>query len=67
MPLDKQLLLAHIKTRANAQASLVAAAVLDGLASAIVRGDFDEKEGGTTHGHHPKAARIRGQVRPDPE
>jgi len=44
MPLDKQLLLAHIKTRANPQASLVAAAVLDGLASAIARGDFDEKE-----------------------
>jgi hypothetical protein len=46
--LDTRALVAHIKARANAQASLVAAAVLDGLATAIERGDFNQKEGGET-------------------
>lgn len=44
MPLDQKALIAHIKARANAQTSLVAAAVLDALATAIERGDFNEKE-----------------------
>ena len=48
--IDKAALLAHIKARANKQASLPAAAVLDGLAVAIERGDFDIKEGGRTNG-----------------
>lgn len=65
--IDKAKLLAHIKARADKQASLPAAAVLDGLAVAIHRGDFDEKEGGTTDGRHQKATHIRGQVRTDPE
>ena len=42
--IDRPALLAHITARANAQASIVAAAVLDGLATAIRRGDFDTKE-----------------------
>ncbi|MDY7542635.1 MULTISPECIES: hypothetical protein [unclassified Cryobacterium] len=46
--IDVPALLAHIKARANAQASLVAAAVLDGLATAIERGDFNVKEGDET-------------------
>ena len=43
--IDRAALLAHIKTRAEKQASLPAAAVLDALATAIQRGDFDTKEG----------------------
>lgn len=46
--IDKVALIAHIRARADKQASLPAAAVLDGLAVAIQRGDFDEKEGGET-------------------
>ena len=46
--LDRVLLLAHIRARADKQPSLPAAAVLDGLAVAIERGDFDTKEGGKT-------------------
>lgn len=54
MPLDKARLLAHIKSRANAQASLVGAAVLDALATALERGDFNEKEGGETDGERTR-------------
>lgn len=43
MPIDAQLLLAAMKAKAD-RFPLVAAAVLDGLATAIRRGDFDEKE-----------------------
>ena len=43
MGLDTQLLLAAMKAKAD-RFPLVAAAVLDGLATAIKRGDFDEKE-----------------------
>lgn len=43
--IDRAALLAHIKNRAEKQASLPAAAVLDALVTAIQRGDFDDKEG----------------------
>jgi hypothetical protein len=43
MAIDAQLLLAAMKVKAD-RLPLVAAAVLDGLATAINRGDFDEKE-----------------------
>ena len=43
MAIDTQLLLAAMKAKAD-RFPLVAAAVLDGLATAIRRGDFDEKE-----------------------
>ena len=43
MGIDKALLLAAVKAKAD-RFPLVAAAVLDGLATAIKRGDFDEKE-----------------------
>lgn len=43
MPLDKDLLLAAMRVKAD-RFPLIAAAVLDGLATAIRRGDFDEKE-----------------------
>ena len=43
MPIDKAALLAAMKAKAD-RFPLVAAAVLDGLATAIKRGDFDEKE-----------------------
>ncbi|WP_161498864.1 hypothetical protein [Cryobacterium aureum] len=46
--LDKAALIKHIKSRANKQASLPAAAVLDALALQLERGDFDIKEGGKT-------------------
>ena len=49
--IDKAALIKHIKARANKQASLPAAAVLDGLAVAIERGDFDE-ERTMRHGNH---------------
>lgn len=48
--LDKAALIKHIKKRANAQAALPAAAVLDALALQLERGDFDTKEGGKTNG-----------------
>jgi hypothetical protein len=47
MPLDKARLLAHIRFRADHKELLVYA-VLTGLAMAIERGDFDEKD--TRHG-----------------
>ena len=43
MGIDKALLLAAIKAKAD-RFPLIAAAVLDGLATALQRGDFDEKE-----------------------
>ena len=43
MAIDVTLLLAAMKVKAD-RFPLVAAAVLDGLATAIRRGDFDEKE-----------------------
>ncbi len=43
MGLDKDLILAAMAAKAD-RFPLVAAAVLDGLATAIKRGDFDEKE-----------------------
>jgi hypothetical protein len=49
MPLDKRALLAHIKAKAK-HPNLLIHAVLTGLATAIERGDFDEKEGGQTDG-----------------
>lgn len=41
--LDRDALLDHIRKRADAQVSLPAAAVLDGLVTAIERGDFDNE------------------------
>ncbi|WP_166785660.1 MULTISPECIES: hypothetical protein [Cryobacterium] len=56
MALDKKALLAHIKKKAE-HPKLIVYAVLTGLATAIERGDFDEKEGGKPSGkrqsHHP--------------
>ena len=46
--IDKAALIKHINARANKQASLPAAAVLDALALQLERGDFDTKEGGKT-------------------
>ena len=46
--IDVPALLKHIKSRANKQASLPAAAVLDALALQLERGDFDMKKGGKT-------------------
>jgi hypothetical protein len=47
--IDKARLLAHIKAKAD-HPQLLVYAVLTGLATAIERGDFDEKEGRNTDG-----------------
>jgi hypothetical protein len=52
MALDRARLLAHIKEKAD-HPQLLVYAVLTGLATAIERGDFDEKEGG-------KSAMVQG-------
>ena len=52
--IDRAALLKYVKARANKQASLPAAAVLDGLAVAIERGDFDTKEGGKANGERTR-------------
>jgi hypothetical protein len=62
MPLDKARLLAHIRFRADHKELLVYA-VLTGLAMAIERGDFDEKETPESGG---KGGRMGGQLKAAP-